>query len=278
MNILLTGSGGFIGRNLKEKIATDYTLFMPRSAELDLLNQKDVSKYVRDNSINLIAHSAANGVRITPDASMEEVAEKNIVMFENLAALVSDDCRMISLGSGAEYDKHRDLHKVKESEFGQSIPKDPYGYSKYIIAKRILEMENVLDLCVFGVYGKYEDFSRITTYMAQQILNKAPITINRNVVFDFIYIDDLCEIIRRFIKKFPMHKRINATPIKSISLEKLAETANLITDTKSEIIIKNPDLNYEYTGSNDLLLTELADFSFTDYDDGMQQLYNYLKK
>lgn len=42
MNILLTGSGGFIGRNLKEYLQDKYTLFCPRSYELDLTNEKQL--------------------------------------------------------------------------------------------------------------------------------------------------------------------------------------------------------------------------------------------
>ena len=49
MNILLTGSGGFIGLNLKEYLKTKYTLFCPRSYELDLTHSDAVKKYFQNH-------------------------------------------------------------------------------------------------------------------------------------------------------------------------------------------------------------------------------------
>ena len=56
-NILLTGSGGFIGSHLK-KWLNEYNLFCPRSSELDLMDGLAVKKYVESNNINYIVHSA----------------------------------------------------------------------------------------------------------------------------------------------------------------------------------------------------------------------------
>ena len=39
-SILLTGSGGFIGKNLKQYLKNKYKLLTPRSYELDLTNKK----------------------------------------------------------------------------------------------------------------------------------------------------------------------------------------------------------------------------------------------
>lgn len=65
-------------------------------------------------------------------------------MFKNLADCVNEKCPMITFGSGAEYDKSRPLVMVKEEDFGKSIPKDPYGYSKYLISKEIEKRENII--------------------------------------------------------------------------------------------------------------------------------------
>ena len=45
MNILLTGAGGFIGRNILEKLGEKYTFFSPRSAELNLLNEQETEDF-----------------------------------------------------------------------------------------------------------------------------------------------------------------------------------------------------------------------------------------
>lgn len=272
-NILLTGSGGFIGSHLKEYLQNKYNLFTPRSLELNLLDGLSVKKYIETNKINFIIHSASCGVRITADATIEDVAKPNLEMFNNLADCVNPNCPMITFGSGAEYDKSRPLQKIKEEDFGKSIPKDPYGYSKYLISKEIEKQENILNLRIFGIYGQGEDASRVTSCIINDNLNHRPITLNQNVVFDFIWIDDFCKIVEHFIEKPTKEKFINVSPTESIQIVDLANIVNAFSDFKSEIIIKNEGLNKEYTGDNNKLINEVKSFNFTSYEDGMKTFY-----
>ncbi len=275
-NILLTGSGGFIGSHIKEALAGKFNLFIPRSFQLNLLDKDAVKKYVEDNSIEFIIHSASCGVRISPEATIDEVAKPNIEMFTNLADLTSKDCPMITIGSGAEYDKSRPLCKINESDFGKSIPKDPYGYSKYLISKMIEERENILNLRVFGIYGSGEDKSRVTSCIVNSNKAKEPIVLNQNVKFDFLYIDDFCKIVEYFVNNPTDEKFINVTPTKSIEILDLAKIVNSFSNYKSEIIVKNPGMNKEYTGDNTKLLSIIKDFAFTSYEDGMKNFYKQI--
>lgn len=184
---------------------------------------------------------------------------------------------MLSLGSGAEYDKRRDLHKISETEFGTHQPADPYGYSKYIIADETEQSDNIVNLRIFGVYGPGENPTRFTSYAVSQNLKGQPITINQNVVFDFIFIDDLVRIISYFVENVPAHKAYNITPSQSINLVDLAKTVNDISGFRSEITVVKPGLNYEYTGDNSRLLQEMGGFEFTAYSDGIKMLYNFLQ-
>lgn len=273
-NILLTGSGGFIGKHLKNQLSGKFNLFTPRSYQLNLLDKDDVKQYVEDNNIEYIIHSASCGVRISPDATIDEVAKPNIEMFKNLSVLTSKDRPMITIGSGAEYDKSRPLCKIKESDFGKSIPKDPYGYSKYLISKMIEEKDNILNLRLFGIYGLGEDKSRVTSCIVNSNIAKEPIILNQNVKFDFIYIDDFCRIVEYFLNNSTNEKFINVSPTESIEIIDLAKIVNDFSDYKSEIIVKNPGMNREYTGDNAKLLSIIKDFSFTSYKEGMKKFYS----
>lgn len=273
-NILLTGSGGFIGKHLKNFLSEKFNLFTPRSFQLNLLDKNAVADYVKANKINFIIHSASCGVRISPDATIEEVAKPNIEMFKNLADL---NLPMITFGSGAEYDKSRPLHKIKEENFGENIPQDPYGYSKYAISKEIEERENILNLRIFGIYGTGEDKSRVTSCIVNDNLAHRPILLNQNVVFDFIYIDDLCKIVEYFIKNETNENFINVTPTKSIEIVELAKIVNDFSDFKSKIIVKKDGLNKEYTGDNSTLLKLMPDLKFTSYAEGMKKFYSLMK-
>jgi len=272
-NILVTGSGGFVGKNLKEFLQDKYNLFTPRSFEINLLDENVVKEYLAENGIDTVIHCAAYGARINAEDTMEEVGQKNILMFQNIAKNLPSEAFMIHLGSGAEYDKSKSLTKIKEEEFGISIPQDPYGYSKYVVSKEIEKYSNIINLRLFGVYGKYEDESRFITYAINQNLARKPIKINQNVVFDYLYIDDLCKIIEYFLENKSSKKFINVTPTQSIDLLGIANIINEISDFKSEIIIKEVGLNNEYTGDNTRLLQELANVHFISYKEGIKSLF-----
>lgn len=273
-NILLTGSGGFIGKHLKKFLSEKFNLFTPRSFQLNLLDKNAVADYVKANKINFIIHSASCGVRISPDATIEEVAKPNIEMFKNLADL---NLPMITFGSGAEYDKSRPLHKIKEENFGENIPQDPYGYSKYAISKEIEKRDNILNLRIFGIYGSYEDKSRVTSCIINDNLAHIPILLNQNVVFDFIWIEDFCKIVEFFIENPTQEKFVNVAPTESIEIVELAKIVNDFSDFKSKIIVKKDGLNKEYTGDNSTLLKLMPDLKFTSYAEGMKKFYSLMK-
>ena len=275
-NILLTGSGGFVGKNLKEYFWEKYSLLCPRSFELDLRNYDSVKSYFESNNVDFIIHCASTGgVRGCNDPVSCE--EDNLNMLQNLLKLKRKDVRIITFGSGAAFAKDRNLHKVKESQICDVIPKDLYGKSKMETAKIALTRDDMLCLNIFACYGKYEKESRFPSYAIIQNLKKEPVVINQNVIFDYLYIADLCRIVECFIKNQPKNKVINVTPTNSISLFEIAQTVNKISGYKSQISFKEEGMNFEYTGDNTLLLQELPEFEFTMIETGIKNLYDYCK-
>ena len=277
MKIFLSGSGGFIGRHLKTFLGKKHELLSPRSSELNLLDSGSVDSFFAENKVDFIIHSAALGVRVSPEATLEQVALPNIKMFKNLTRHAGAKCPMIVFGSGAEYDKSRALCKVKESDFGQSVPKDAYGYSKYCISKEIEKSEHILNLRIFGIYGLWENPTRVTSCIVNDNLNRGPMMMNQNVVYDFIYIDDLCDIVAKLIKNFPDKRFLNLTPTESVETKTLAKIVNAFSDYKSDIVFKRGGMNLEYTGDNSELLAVLGGYSFTPYEVGMKKFYEAIR-
>ena len=144
-------------------------------------------------------------------------------------------------------------------------------------AKIALSRDDMLCLNIFACYGKYEKESRFPSYAIIQNLKKEPVVINQNVIFDYLYIADLCRIVECFIKNQPKNKVINVTPTNSISLFEIAQTVNKISGYKSQISFKEEGMNFEYTGDNTLLLQELPEFEFTMIETGIKNLYDYCK-
>lgn len=279
-NILITGSGGFIGQNIKTSLAeSKYNLFYPRSYELNLLDKVAVKKFIKNNEINFIIHSASCGVNQASNNLTKNIVDENILMFKNLSMNLNDKIYMLNFGSGAEYDKTKNLNKIKEQDFSLYIPKDSYGYSKYVISKEIEKLDNVVNLRLFGVYGKYEDYTQ--RFISQAIIKnllKQPIDINQNVYFDYLYINDFNNIVQKFIQNKAKEKMYNITPNKSIDLISIAKLINEISDFQSEIVIKKLGLNNEYTGCNNKLLNEFDNITFTNYFSAIQIIYNYYKQ
>lgn len=274
--ILLTGSGGFIGKNLKSYLYKKYNLLTPRSFELDLTDEHAVRQYFSENQIDFIIHcGTTGGARGIEDK--DTTIEDNLAMVDNILTFKQPDTRVILFGSGAMYDKSRNLHKVKESEIGEVIPQDLYGKSKMMIAQKIKNRTDVLCLNIFACYGYGEKENRFPSYAITQVLNKETIEINQNVVFDYLFVEDMQKIIEYFIKNIPQDNIINITPDKSISLLEIAEIVNSFSGEKVDITIKNPILNNEYTGDNFLLRKNYPNINFTNIIDGLKKLYDYKK-
>ncbi len=274
--ILLTGSGGFIGKNLKSYLYKKYNLLTPRSFELDLTDKHAVRQYFSENQIDFIIHcGTTGGARGIEDK--DTTIEDNLAMVDNILKFKQPDTRVILFGSGAMYDKSRNLHKVKESEIGEVIPQDLYGKSKMMIAQKIKNRTDVLCLNIFACYGYGEKENRFPSYAITQVLNKETIEINQNVVFDYLFVEDMQKIIEYFIENIPQDNIINITPDKSISLLEIAEIVNSFSEEKVDITTKNPILNNEYTGDNFLLRKNYPNINFTNIIDGLKKLYDYKK-
>lgn len=275
MNILLTGSGGFIGKNLKNHLADKFNLLCPRSFELDLTKEISVKTFFLENDIDLIIHcSSVGGSRGIQDKN--STIENNLAMVNNLIYAKKDCCKIILFGSGAMYGKDRNLCKIKESQIGEYIPKDLYGISKYEISKIVKDRNDILMLNIFGCYGYEEKENRFPSYAINQALENNPIEINQNCIFDYLFVEDMTKIVTYFIEHRPKNKIINITPTKSISLLEIANIVKEISKKDIKIKIKNEVMNYNYTGDNTILLKEIPNFSFIDYKNGIKKLYKYI--
>lgn len=275
MNILLTGSGGFVGKNLKKYLSNDYNLICPRSFELNLVDAVAVEDFFNKNKIDCIIHCAiAGGYHNETDY----LVENNIAMVENLLNNKTSDTKIILFGSGAMYDKNRDLHKVKEEEIGKFVPENLYGLSKLKIAELIKDRKDVVCLNIFGCYGYDEKETRFPTYAIKQVINNRPIEIRQDVVFDYLFIDDLCKIVEYFINNQPLENIINITPTESISLTEIAKIINTLIDKPVDIKILKKGMNFEYTGDNESLLKAIPNLTFTEYKEGLSKLFDYITK
>ena len=157
-SILLTGSTGFIGRNIHEQLRDTYLFHIPSHKDLDLTDLNSVNTYFSSHPIDVVIHCASLGGRRN-SLYIPDSVEKNLRMFFNIVRQKHFFKKMIYLGSGAEYDKNRQMSKVKESQFGDNIPQDQYGFYKYFCSRYAAYDPQIINLRLFGVFGKYEDYT-----------------------------------------------------------------------------------------------------------------------
>ena len=277
MKLLITGTSGFIGKNLEKGLKSDYELLTPKHNELELTDENAVREYFKNNKIDFIIHCASKGGARGIEDEKTTIID-NLSMVSNLVKFKRDDVRIILFGSGAMYDKSRDLHKVKEEEIGEVIPKDLYGLSKLKIANLVKLRDDITCLNIFACYGYGEKPSRFPSYAIDCVLDQKPIVINQNVIFDYLFVEDMVQIVKYFIKNKPHDKIINITPKESSTLVEIASIVNTFGDTPVSFELKSNDMNKEYTGDNTLLLKNCKGLKFTSLKDGLKKLYEYKKE
>lgn len=275
MKILLTGATGFIGKNLREFWSGRYDLYVPGRLELDLLKADDVHEYLKRHSFDIIIHTA-NTNDFKYNLANYDILDQNLRMFFNLENNSTYYDRMYYFGSGAEYDRQHYKPRLKETDFGKYLPTDAYGFSKYTMTKVIENRNNIYNLRLFGVYGKYEQWQRrfISNALCRSI-KKMPITISQNVRFDYLYIYDLCQIMEWFLFHRPRYHCYNVCTGVSTELTSIAEMINDVTGLQRDIIVKTPGYKSEYSGDNTRLMEEIGRFEFTEMKIAVKYMYQH---
>ncbi len=273
--VLLTGSGGFVGKNLKPFLESKgFKVIAPRSSQYDFADLKTVQNLVTEHNPDIFILAGFYGIN-TPTPP-QDICEKNLQILNNFI-FVSAGKPIFTFGSGAEFDKSLPIISAEDESWKDTPPADLYGRAKYLISQEIKKYPNVWNLRLFGVYGPHETNTRFITHAINCVLKNEPITIRQNVYFSYLEVGDLCRLVCRFITNLPKHKFINIVPPNKVDLKTLASIVNKIAGTNQPIIIAKEGLANEYTGKAGNLLQEVPDFDFTPLETGIKRLYEFIK-
>jgi UDP-glucose 4-epimerase len=140
------------------------------------------------------------------------------------------------------------------------------------------KMDFITYLRFFGVFGKYEDYE--TRFISNAICKKVlglPITIKKNVLFDYIYVKDLVNILDKFIQNKPPEKFYNVGRGAPIDLLTLANIINDAEGEKNEIMVMAEGLNNEYSCDNTRMMNFAGEYKFYSFPDAIRELFEYYK-
>lgn len=271
--ILITGGSGFVGRNLKEALSGRYYIFAPSHSELDLLDFGQVEQYVREKKIDVVVHGA---VHVPMFHGGEKEFFHDMQMFLNLEKISGRLEKLLYFGSGAEFDKQSDIRMISEDSFGRNIPVSEYGLAKYTMNRIARRSENIYNLRLFGVFGKYELWNiKFLSNLCCKAVFGFPLTVRRECWFDFLFVEDLPEIVTWFIEKTPRFHDYNVCHGREYRLTELAGLVRKISGKDLPIMLLNNDRNWDYSADNCRLRSEIPELRITPMEQAIEKLYRY---
>ena len=255
MNILVTGTKGFVGSNIIKLLSntTDFKFFKGDRNSIDLYSIDNIERYIDENQINAVIHCAIEGgSRLKQDTC--ETFYKNILMYENLIKFNHRYKAFINFGSGAEFDRNHDISNVNEYDMFSVVPTDFYGLSKNIISKLSVHYCASVNLRIFGCFYHNELSTRFIKNNINNYINHKPMIIHQDRYMDFIYMEDLVNVVKHYLSNPPLtYKDINMSYYEKYKLSDITDMINQLSSYKVDTIIENKNLGFNYTGNGQLL-------------------------
>jgi nucleoside-diphosphate-sugar epimerase len=274
MKILITGGSGFVGRNLVKALSKDHDVFSPLSSTLDLTNEKEVQKYLRNKFFDVVIHCAIKGGRRNIQDSAFTLQD-NLKMFFNLMNNKDRFDKFINFSSGADFDKTRNVNMMHHN-LKESYPINPYDMSKNIISRILKECSRCYNFRIYGVFGIDEAEDRFITSNIKRYKNNEPIEIHKNRYWDFFYIKDLVNIIQHYINNptLDLDPEMDLVYQDLLSLKDVAGLINNLDQHLVEIKFDSKTRDLDYLGNKTFgvnLLIELIGL-----EKGLEEIYNAL--
>lgn len=235
MNILLTGSRGYIGSSIYKYLHSSYNIFQINRQIFDLRDTNSTNKWFDSLDNNLffdaVVHTAIKGGnRLESDNSY--VLDDNIRMYHNLLNHRHRCKKFINIGSGAE--------KYSPDSF--------YGLSKKIIASSLADKENCYNLRIYGVFDQNELERRFIKSNIIRYLNNQNIIVHNDKRMDFIYMLDFIRIAQKYIDYENIPKTLDCVYEQKYSLINIANTINSLGDHRVGIDLQNQNYDSDYIG------------------------------
>lgn len=274
--ILITGGSGFVGRNLREALSGRYEIFAPSHRELELLDYAALESYVLSHRIDVIIHAA---IHVPMFNGAEKEFFNDMQMFANMEKISRRVEKLLYFGSGAEFDKRYDISMVREEDFGRSIPVTEYGLAKYSMNLLARRSENIYNLRLFGIFGKYELWNiKFLSGLCCKALFDLPLSVRRDCYFDFLYIEDLPEIVSWFIENKPAHHDYNIAHGVQYKLTELAAMVREVSGRDLPVTLLSDERNVDYSADNARLRAEIPALRITPMQEALRELYAYYEK
>lgn len=184
MKILLTGATGMVGQNFVELAKdSDFELLTPTSAQLNLLDQKSVNDWFKQNQPEAVVHAAGlvGGIQANIARPVDFLC-LNTIMGINLinTARQQGVSRFLNLTSSCMYPRNVDAKLTEDLVLTGQLEPTNEGYAlAKILTARLCDYINVEDsasnfktLIPCNLYGRFDKFSIHNSHMIPAVIRK----------------------------------------------------------------------------------------------------------
>lgn len=217
MTMLITGGSGMVGRNLIHSLekTKKYNLLFPSSSELDLLDYKSVTTYLKKHKPNIIIHCAGlvGGIH----ANMKKPYSflfHNLIIGSNIiqGAIKNNIPKLINLGSSCMFPKDLDRELIEEDILTGRLEPTNEGYAiakiataklcQYALKEFNMDYKTIIPC---NLYGKWDKFDIDKSHMIPAVIRKIHLAKKNNQIAEiwgdgsarreFMYVEDLVDFI-----------------------------------------------------------------------------------
>lgn len=249
--MLLLGGFGFIGTNLLKyidaKYSKDYQVVVfdrisshPHGIEFrcvekvyagDFSDETNINRIFHDNKIDIVVHLLSSTIPVTSNNAVYDV-ESNLISTLKLLGVMDKygirDIVYMSSGGAIYGDVLQKVHNEDDAVY----PKSSYGVVKLAIEKYLLSYSELygfhtLVLRLSNPYGPYHYNNKqgVINIAIRKALSHEPLQIwgNGEGIKDYIYIEDVCDIILKLISEGVESNVYNLAASEVLSVNEIVE-------------------------------------------------------
>lgn len=256
--VLVTGGAGFLGRFIVERLRrySNVEVFVPRSADYDLVKAGDIQRLYTDTRPDLVIHLAAvvGGIGAN-EKNPGKFFYENLMMGVQLIeqARLREVKKFVALGTVCAYPKFTPT-PFREEDLWNGYPEEtnaPYGLAKKMMLVQSQSYRqqygfNSIFLLPANLYGPGDNFDLESSHVIPALIRKCIEAREQGASFveawgtgnasrEFLYVEDCAEGVLRAAARYDESEPVNIGTSNEIKISELLNMIARLTNFSGEI-------------------------------------------
>lgn len=256
--VVITGGAGFLGRFVVDRLRGlgDIEVFVPRSADYDLIQSDDIKKLYADTQPDLVIHLAAviGGIganQKTPGTFFYENLMMGVQLIEQ--ARLHGVKKFVALGTVCAYPKFTPT-PFREEDLWNGYPEEtnaPYGLAKKMMLVQAQSYRqqygfNTIFLLPANLYGPGDNFDPEKSHVVPALIRKCIEAREQGAPFievwgtgrasrEFLYVSDCADGVLRAAANYNEGEPVNLGTGNEITIAELVKLIVRFTNFRGEV-------------------------------------------